>query len=371
MKKLYTTLSALALLATVTQAQTFDRSQVQFWVGSGPDSTVLVVDFQDGSDDPSYAWGFLHDGTATAEDMLDAITTADVNLTTDIPGGFLSSLTYAAHAGIGGEPDWWSTWSGPSFGEMTMNIGISEVLSNGSWFGCSYTDFEPALEPTTPIAAIDPFAFTLADVTFWVGSGPDSTVLVVDFQDGSGASSFAWGFLHEAGATGEDLIAAVAAADPSFVPVVPSGFLSDLTYGTYAGIGGEPDWWSTWNATNMGDWNTNMGLGTELGSGDFFGCSYTDFNPAVRPGVPVAASTTTGMAAVESNRLHMWPQPATDILHLDGLNGTLSVEVFDMAGGRIHSGMLTGPGSTLNVSAWPAGMYVLHVGQMRRLVSVQ
>lgn len=370
MKNVFSTLSALALLATAAQAQTFDRSQVQFWVGSGPDSTVLVIDFQDGTDDPSYAWGFLHDGSATAEDMLNAINAADVNLSVEITNGFLNSVTYGDHAGIGGDPDWWSTWSGPSFAEMESNLGIGEVLSNGSWFGCSYTDFDPALEPTTPIAAIDPFAFTFADVTFWVGSGPDSTVLVVDFQDGSGASSFAWGYLHGAGATGEDMIAAIAAADPSFQPVVNAGFMSDLTYGAYAGIGGEPDWWSTWNATNMGDWSMNMGLGTELGNGDFFGCSYTDFNPALRPGVPVAASPTTGIAEVDGPRLQIWPQPATNTLHLDGLNGTLPVEVFNMAGGRIHAGMLAGPEAMLDVSTWPTGVHVLRVGSIRQLISV-
>ncbi|HMN04148.1 MAG TPA: hypothetical protein PKD45_00330 [Flavobacteriales bacterium] len=370
MKNVFTTLSALALLATATQAQTFDRSQVQFWVGSGPDSTVLVIDFQDGTDDQSYAWGFLHDGTATAEDMLNAIDAADVNLSVEITSGFLNSVTYGGHAGIGGDPDWWSTWSGPSFAGMAMNMGISEVLSNGSWFGCSYTDFDPALELTTPIAAIDPLAFTFDDVTFWVGSGPDSTVLVVDFQDGSGNSSFAWGYLHDEGATAEMMLNAVVAADPSLEAVITGGFLSDLTYMTYAGIGGDPDWWSTWNATNMGDWSMNLGLGTVLGNGDFFGCSYTDFNPALRPGTPVAAPFVTHVGRIEEARVQAWPQPATNVLHLAGLTGTMPLEVFNMAGERIHAGMVTGPEAVLDVTAWPAGVYVLRAGQLSRLIAV-
>lgn len=372
MKQFFSTLSAVALLANVTNAQTFDRSQVEFWVGSGPDSTVLVIDFQDGTDTPSYAWGFLHDGNATAEGMLNAIDAADPNLMVEITSGFLNSVTYGSHAGIGGNPDWWSTWSGPSFGEMVTNMGISEVLSNGSWFGCSYTDFNPALEPTTPVAAVDPLAFTLADVTFWVGSGPDSTVLVVDFQDGSGASSFAWGYLHGAGATGEDMVAAVAAADPAFQPVVNGGFLSDLTYGAYAGIGGDPNWWSSWSATNLGNWAMNLGLATELGTGDLFGLSYTDFNPALPPGTPVAApSGSVGVAVVGAPTVALWPQPATDVLHMAGIHGTVPVEVYNMAGGRIHSGVLSGPEGTLNVASWPAGAYVLRVGRLRQLISVQ
>ena len=175
MKKTVHALSALALLATAPlQAQTFDITQVEFWVGSGPDSSVLVVDFQDGTDDPSYAWGYLHDGTATGEDMVNAIAAADPNITVDIPGGFLNSFTYGDHAGIGGAPNYWSTWSGTSIADMEMNLGLAEVLVNGSWFGGSYTDFEPALNPREPIAAYDPFAFTADHVQFWVGSGARS-----------------------------------------------------------------------------------------------------------------------------------------------------------------------------------------------------
>ena len=195
MKKTVHALSAFALLAAAPlQAQTFDITQVKYWVGSGPDSSVLVVDFQDGTDDPSYAWGFLHDGTATGEDMVSAIAAADPNITADIPGGFLNSFTYGDHAGIGGSPDYWSTWSGTSVADMEMNMGLAEVLYNGSWFGCSYTDFDPALNPREPIAAFDPFAFTADDVTFWVGSGANEAVLIVDFQDGTGTASYAWGY---------------------------------------------------------------------------------------------------------------------------------------------------------------------------------
>jgi hypothetical protein len=37
-----------------------------------------------------------------------------------------------------------------------LNGGLSESLSNGDWFGCTFTDFAPALPPTTPNAAMEP-----------------------------------------------------------------------------------------------------------------------------------------------------------------------------------------------------------------------
>lgn len=374
MKNLFTTLSAYAVLAaTPALAQTFEASQVKFWVGSGPDSTVLVIDFHDSTDTPSFAWGFRHNGAATAEDMLNAIDAADENLTVDITGGFLNSITYGTHSGIGGAPNWWGTWSGSSLASLAMNQGISEVLANGSWFGCSYTDFDPALAPTIPVAAIDPLAFTAADVLVWAGSGPDSTVLVVDFQEGGGSSSFAWGYLHEAGATGEMMVAAIAAADPTFIPVVNGGFLSDLTYGSHAGIGGAPDWWSTWNATNMGDWAMNMGLGTELGNGDFFGLSYTDFNPALAPGVPQAAPAgTAGIRVAAAANMEVWPQPATDVLQVRiAAQGQQPVSLVDMRGTRVFQGRGMAPVMAMDVKGLAAGLYVLQVGEVKRTIAVQ
>lgn len=364
-------LTLLAFSASTAAHAQFDFSHVQYWVGAGADSSVLVVDFQDGTDDASYAWGWLHNG-GTGEDMLNAIAAADVNFSIDLTGGFLNSATYGSHAGIGGSPDYWSTWSGTSFATLGMNMGASEEVGNGDWFACSYTDFSPALEPTEPIAAMDPFGFTAADVNFWVGSGTDTTLLVVDFQDGSGASSFAWGYLHDAGVTAETMLNDIAAADPEFAAVTTGGFLGDVTYGDYAGIGGEPNYWSTWSGTNLGDWSMNMGISTELENGGFFGCSYTDFFPAIRPGFPTAASFTTGVTATIAPSFNVWPQPATDLLNVSTeLAGQQEVIVYNMAGTRVYQGVTNGTVSTIDVRSLSAGMYVLQLGTAKRLIAVQ
>jgi hypothetical protein len=371
MKNVFTTLSAFALLASANvQAQTFVASQVQFWVGSGPDSTVLVIDFQDSTEHPSMAWGFLHGTGATAEDMLMAVDAADINLTVDVTGGFLNSITYGSHAGIGGSPNWWSTWSGNSLEDLATNMGISEELGNGSWFGCSYTDFNPALPPTVPIAAMDPLAFTADDITYWVGTGTDTALLVVDFQDGSGSSSFAWGYLFNGTATAETMVNDIAAADPELAVVATGGFLSDVTYGAFAGIGGSPNYWSTWSATNLGNWAMNLGLSTGLANGDLFGCSYTDFNPALPPGTPVAASPSTGIAEGGVARMSFFPQPATDVLHISGAAGHRPVEVLDLSGKRVYQGTIAGPEATIDVRDWPAGLYVVRAGEARSAIAV-
>lgn len=370
MQSLRHTLPLLALATSTSLQAQFDFSQVQYWIGTGADSSVLVVDFQDGTEDASYAWGFLHDG-ATGADMLNAIAGADVNFAIDVAGGFLNDITYGAHAGLGGDPDYWSTWSGTSISSMSMNAGISASLSNGDWFACSYTDFDPALEPTEPIAAFDPFRFTAADVEFWVGTGQDSAVLIIDFQDAAGASSFAWGYRFDGTVTGEAMLNAIASADASMEVSLAGGFLSDILYDGFAGIGGSPNYWSTWSATNLGNWSMNSGIGTVVTNGMLFGCSYTDFTPALRPNYPVPASTVTSVIAHDRPSFQVYPQPANDVLFVtgDGLDEQ-SLTITNLAGQRVlervaHAGL-----STVDVSTLATGMYVLHVGAMQRTIAI-
>ncbi|HEY0976021.1 MAG TPA: T9SS type A sorting domain-containing protein [Flavobacteriales bacterium] len=367
------TLSAFSLLATAPlQAQTFDLSRVEFWVGTGTDSSVLVVDFQDGSFDPSHAWGFLHDGTATGEDMLNAIAAADVNISVDITGGFLNSITYNTHEGIGASPDYWSTWSGTGIADLEMNMGIGEELGNGSWFGCSYTDFEPALSPTEPQAAFDPFRFTAEDVDLWVGTGANSAVLVLDFQDGATVHSYAWGYHFDGVTTGEAMLTAIAEADPALAVAIGGGFLNDISYGEHAGIGGAPDYWSTWSGTNLGNWSMNMGIATEVGDGGLFGCSYTDFGPALRPYYPIPATINSGINEQVVADLLVYPQPAAGTLSIQRTSGdVLPVRITDLAGHVVFTGRTDGMLTTLDVHALAAGMYVLQVSGTQRTIAVQ
>ena len=53
-------------------------SDILYWVGSGSDSAVLIVNF--GIPDTAFAWGFLFSGTATVQQMTDVLTAADPRL---------------------------------------------------------------------------------------------------------------------------------------------------------------------------------------------------------------------------------------------------------------------------------------------------
>lgn len=213
--------------------------------------------------------------------------------------------------------------------------------------------------------------FTAADVQFWVGAGPDSSVLVIDFQDGSATPSHAWGWLHSGG-TGEDMVQAIAAADPALTVELVGGFLNSITYAGHAGIGGEPDWWSTWDGTGIDDMVSNLGLAGTLGNGDWLGCSYTDFNPALPPTEPVPAMLPTGMPELAVPVVQAFPQPATDLLQVrTNATSPWSLALYSLTGERLWQETVAGPEARMDVRGLAAGIYVLQAGAARSTIVIQ
>lgn len=356
----------LFLFTSKAQAQ-FNSADVKYWVGAGTDTSIFVVDFHDGSFwDTCYAWGYIHNAGATGIDMLNDIAAADANLDVNISGGFLNDITYGNHAGIGGTNGfYWSTWDGTAINNLVMNAGLSSGLFNGSIFACSFTDFNPAVAPGNPIAAFNPLAFTAQNIVYWVGFGTDTTLLVVDFHNATGVTSYAWGYLHNAGATAQDMLTDIDAADTDLSVTIGGGFLSDITYKTLAGIGGNPDYWSTWSATNLGNWDMNLGVSTVLGNGDLFGCSYTNFTPPLRPGFPAAASIPTAIPQHQSPLdVFVYPNPANHFLNINHnhFNSTrTTISITDVVGHVVYTNNFASNSVNVVVATWPVGIYTVKV----------
>ncbi len=69
---------SLAAAASSVHAASF--SDVLAWVGSGSEQAALVIDFNTGPTPQSLLWGYRHDGSATGQDMIFAVTDADPKL---------------------------------------------------------------------------------------------------------------------------------------------------------------------------------------------------------------------------------------------------------------------------------------------------
>ena len=93
-------LSVVSALPAVTCANTFD--DIKYWMGSGTNKCVVVVDFNDGeAGDRSFAWGFRWNGEApSVKTILDEITAKDKRLKMFAEvgqyGSFIKAFAYDA-----------------------------------------------------------------------------------------------------------------------------------------------------------------------------------------------------------------------------------------------------------------------------------
>src|SRR5580704_19564445 len=81
MNKLFA-ISFVILCAPV--AHGFGFSDITNWTGTGSNEAALLIDFQDGTTYPALVWGYRWDGTATGEQMIQAVAAADPDLTVQI-----------------------------------------------------------------------------------------------------------------------------------------------------------------------------------------------------------------------------------------------------------------------------------------------
>lgn len=139
-KQLLTLITALSFLGLY--AQEFSVTNINYWVGNGTDTTLLVVDFKDGK--PAVAFGYLFNGSKTGTDLLMAVQKEYPNFKVATGSGFLNDILYFDQKGEAGKPNWFSTFTKPKGGVWNDNIGLGTALKNGDWFGCAYNPF-----PTT------------------------------------------------------------------------------------------------------------------------------------------------------------------------------------------------------------------------------
>jgi hypothetical protein len=186
------------LLAAGPALAAFSFEDIRFWVGAGDHAAALVIDWNNGPEPVSLAWGFRWSGVATGEDMLMSIIAADPNLYArleafafgnaiiglgyDLNGdGFsLSDGTAFDASGIsfdgrsdgatandpgdhyaeGWDTGFWSYWLGngnPFDGGSWESafIGLSDrTLAHGDWDGLRFTPGFVGEAPREPVGAV-------------------------------------------------------------------------------------------------------------------------------------------------------------------------------------------------------------------------
>ena len=152
----------------------------------------------------------------------------------------------------------------------------------------------------------------------WAGLGSDSAILVIDFLNESGYStSYAWGILFDDSISAEALLQFAEQNYFALEVDAAGGFLNDIIYQSDSGLAGNPYYWNTWSTTNNGYWMTNAGLSTVIKNGDWFGCSYPNYPPAIFPRSPVPAQgVNPGIAVLDASLLKVWPNPSAESIEI-------------------------------------------------------
>ncbi len=253
----------------------FSAEDIQYWVGQGKDTTLLIVDFKDGKD--AVAFGYLFDGETTGENLLKSIQKEYQNFTVNFNGQFLNDIFYFDQKGEAGKPNYFSTFSKSKNTNWAYNSGLGTKVKNGDWYACVYNSYPTPNDslPNLRISNKKPIPFSKQNIKHWTGQGKDTTLLVVDFKDGKDAIVFGHLFNNET--TGENLLKAVQKEYPNFEVNFNGKFLNDIFYFDQKGEGGKPNYFSTFSKSNTTDWAYNSGLNTKVKNGDWYACVYNPY----------------------------------------------------------------------------------------------
>lgn len=72
---------------------------------------------------------------------------------------------------------------------------------------------------------------TFADIQYWIGTGSNQAAFVVQWNDEKTSDALVWGFRWNGTATGEDMLKAIAKADPRFLSLLYQGTSSGTSIG--------------------------------------------------------------------------------------------------------------------------------------------
>ncbi len=296
-KKLLTlTLGLMLCIGASAQSKSvsINSSDVQFWTGTGSNSTLVCIGWDDASNSAGYTptvvvWGIHWNGTITLQNALDTIAAYDSRFTYTFSGSFLSGLDYNDVAGgIHLSPS--AGWNCNNYNGVYNSTNLGSTWLRISESTCDAYDFNSinnliyASDPnggssTLPDTVDASIAFS--DILYWVGTGSDSAVFIVNYAQPD--TALAWGYLFNGTTTAQAMVNAIAADDPRFWIDGDPSLSGDIHFLTSNGdtLGLSPVnptvgynfWW-----TNLNGVSAAAGANSTLHNGDVF--KYGDLNSA-------------------------------------------------------------------------------------------
>jgi len=363
MRKIFTISLLLFLLTFSTKLSAqFTATDIKFWVGEGSASSIFVVDFRDGTSDPSFAFGFHYgvNDNFNFADMIQAVADAEPNFAFNQSDmGFLENIFYNNHSALASHPDWWSTWSGDNLEEMYMNQGTSELLIDGRWYGVSYGFMPETAKPTVTYPAYSSQWFSSDNVGYWIGEGQNKSVVVLDFNlPGEAPVTYAWGVRYNGNITAKDALILIAQMDSGLDITIANDIITSVTYYGLSGNVTDTNSWKLFKGTDMSDWVKVQNLNSTLANNQWFGATFGTLNTR-RPFIPTAAQeNTAGIGHNNKITFIAYPNPVRDVLNLKSEEIIKSSEVINITGQKVKTFANT---SQLDFSDLTEGVYLVKV----------
>ena len=298
---------------------TIAASEIDYWVGTGNTEVIFVGNWCD--PEVALAWGVrFTESSTTVEAVMDTIAAYDSRFSYSGAYSIINDVYYQ-------DDSYNLTMSQPytgyimynvngvlaNFGYSDMYVQQGDLIKVGNtdcaimtgdpydWTSMGYawqTTIVPVTVPATDTIIPEPTpedaSIAASDILFWVGEGTNEVVMAVNWAD----TALAWGYrFSTATATAQEMMDAIAAADPRF-SYTGTGYITDINYidtaagmTTPLGITSGNWWWSLLN--HVGGW----GLSDVLHDGDFY--KWGDLSVAV-----VTDSTDMG---TYMDYTYVWP----------------------------------------------------------------
>ncbi|MCJ7935268.1 MAG: T9SS type A sorting domain-containing protein [Chryseobacterium sp.] len=354
MRKIY--FFFLLLFMQFLSAQ-FTENDIRFWVGTGSKKAYFIADFNDGKTPASYVWGYRFDSDGlTMEDMINAIAAAEPKIEVEIPSGFFYSFNYNHHIPDMNN-DYWFTWSGPSQGNMAWNNGVSDPLIDGKWYGASYGYDNADDPPSLPVTAYGSNWFAASQITHWIGTGSNKSLVVIDFgtdNTNGAADSFVFGIQYNGSITAEQALQLIQTQTSYFNFTSANNQISTLSLNTFSGSTSGSDTWKLYQGKDLSSWQKKTGLSQlQLSNNDWLGLSFGQR----RPFIPVEAASTLGISSAYKKTFKIYPNPASDFIRIETSEKVQDVIIYS----SLRQKVMTSQATTIDIHSLNPGLYFVEV----------
>lgn len=386
---------------------------IRYWVGEGSDSAVLIVNF--GNPDTAFAWGYLFNGTATVQQMTDAITAADprfwvVDRPSYYPDGdiFFVISTGDTLSLSGRDEEYPYNYWEANINGGTSNSGNEQELVNGDVFkyGDQRAPSRVCLQESggwcllsawtkepTPVSEPIPEDAEIAasEIVYWVGEGDNKVVFAINWAD----TALAWGYKFSTDSVYvSEIIGAIVRTDPRLNIEGDSTFVSDFVYAD-ANITDslhitphDPMDWSIYFNMQVNHVSSMIGAGGhKVGNGDFVKFadtyvavkadstwiegeySYWDYTYVYPMEIhPVSVPQNVGISGVEAVSVMVWPNPTTSLVNVS-VSRPMQAELYDLAGRQVAAYSFAEGSNKIDLSALQNGVYMLRAeGSVSKIV---